>query len=97
MALNSRSKKTQVLLQLLALCQEKNDFRFHNDQVKDIARQVGFGNPFDATKLDNLDLLPKALVDLDLAIIHLGKGFHAFVKGTRIVYHTFETITEYAE
>lgn len=95
MALNLASKKTQVLLRLLEICQEKDDFKFHNDQVKDIARQVGFGNPFDATKLDNLDLLPQELLDLDLAVIHLGKSFHAFVKGTRHVYHTFEPITEH--
>lgn len=94
MTLNSESKKTQVLLRLLEVCQEKGDFRFHNNQVKDIARQVGFGNPFDATKLDNLDLLPKVLLDLDLAVVHLGKGFHAFVKGTQQVYHTFEPNTE---
>lgn len=95
MALNSESKKTQVLVRLLEICQEKGDFRFHNDQVKEVARQVGFGNPFDATKLDNLDLLPQALLNLDLAVIHLGKGYHAFVKGTRHVYHAFETITEH--
>ena len=94
MALDLKSKKTQVLLRLLEMCQEKNDFRFHNDQVKDIARQVGFGNPFDVTKLDNLNLLPQALLDLDLAVIHLGKGFHAFVKGTRHVYHSFEAIAD---
>lgn len=94
MALDAKSRKTQVLLKLLEICQERNDFRFHNDQVKDIARQVGFGNPFDVTKLDNLNLLPQALLDLDLAVIHLGKGFHAFVKGTRHVYHAFESITD---
>jgi len=97
MALNLKSKKTQVLLRLLELCQESGDFRFHNNQVKDIARQVGFGNPFDATKLDNLDLLPQELLDLDLAVIHLGKGFHAFVKGTRHVYHSFEEIREHMD
>ena len=38
--------------------------------------------------------MPEELRDLDLAVIHLGKGFHAFVKGTRWVYHAFEPITE---
>lgn len=90
----SESKKAQVLLQLLAWCQAHDTLVFHNDQVKEIAREVGFGNPFDVTKLGNLDLLPQELRDLDLAVIHLGRGNHAFVKGTRHVYHAFEPITE---
>ena len=88
------SKKTQVILGLLTWCQANGTRTFHNDQVKDIARQVGLGNPFDATKLDNFNLLPQKLRDHDLAIIHLGRGNHAFVEGTRHVYHTFEPIAD---
>lgn len=90
----SVSKKAQVLLKLLAWCQAHKTLVFHNNQVKAFAQEVGFGNPFDVTKLDNLELLPQELRDLDLAVIHLGRGNHAFVKGTHHIYHTFEPIQE---
>ena len=89
-----QSKKNQVIEQLFKLCKQKNDFVFHNDIVKDIARKVGFGNPFDATKLDNKTKLPDILLENDYAIIHLGSGFHKFIKGINKVYHDFEPIKE---
>ncbi|MCL2038993.1 MAG: hypothetical protein FWG85_01020 [Bacteroidetes bacterium] len=89
-----QSKKNQVIEQLFKLCKQKNDFVFHNDIVKDIARKVGLGNPFDATKLDNKTKLPDILLENDYAIIHLGSGFHKFIKGVNKVYHDFEPIKE---
>jgi len=86
------SKKNQVLLRLLEWCQANGTNTFHNDLVKVISREVGFGNPFDATKLDNEALLPDELRRLNLAVIHLGKGNHAFVEGTQAVYHAFEPV-----
>lgn len=91
------NKKAQVLLRLLAWCEMHNTLVFHNDKVKEFAREIGISNAFDATKLDNLNLLPQPLRDLDLAVIHLGRGNHAFVKGTNHVYHTFEPIIERQE
>ena len=88
----SDNKKTQVLLLLLAWCKANNTLVFHNDKVKEFAREVGFSNPFDVTKLDNLSLLPQQLRDLDLAVIHLGRGNHAFVADTHHIYHPFEPI-----
>lgn len=65
---------------------------FYNNLVKDICRKVGFGNPFDVTKLDNKAKLPQILLDNDLAIIHLGGGNHQFIKGIDKIFHDFEPI-----
>lgn len=86
------SKKDEVLTELFKICQAKQDFTFHNDLVKEISRKVGFGNPFDATKLDNKDKLPLILRENNYAIIHLGDGKHAFLSGIDNVYHEFEPI-----
>jgi hypothetical protein len=63
--------------------------------VKNVSKDVGFGNPFDATKLDNKTKLPEILLEKDYAIIHLGNGKHRFVKGINNVYHEFEPIQEH--
>ena len=87
------SKKDEVLTTIFKICQEKNDYVFDNELAKDISKKVGFGNPFDATKLDNKSELPDILLENDYAIIHLGSGRHKFIKGTHRVYHDFEPIT----
>lgn len=86
------NKKNEVLTTLFKSCQQKHDYIFHNDLVKDIARKVGFGNPFDATKIDNKNKLPEILLENDYAVIHLGNGNHQFIKGIEKVYHDFEPI-----
>jgi len=93
------SKKKQVLLKLFELCSNKGDFRFHNALVKQISTEIGFGNPFDATKIDHLADLPEELIKQDYFVIHIGKGWHTFVKGVSLGYHTFESIepNEYVE
>lgn len=85
------SKKKRVLEELFKVCNNKNNFEFHNDLVKEICKEQGFGNPFDVTKLDNSLLLPQTLIDEDFAVIHLGSGRHQFIKGIDKVYHKFET------
>ena len=62
--------------------------------MKDVSKKFGFGNPFDATKLDNKTKLPEILVENDYAIIHIGSGKHKFIKGIDKVYHEFEPIQE---
>jgi hypothetical protein len=52
------SKKDQVLTEVFEICQKRNNYVFHNDLVKDVSKKVGFGNPFDVTKIDNKDKLP---------------------------------------
>jgi hypothetical protein len=65
--------------------------------VKEISKNIGFGNPFDATKLDNKAKLPESLQKKDYALIHLGNGKHKFIKGINKVYHEFEPIQKQIE
>lgn len=86
------NKKHLVIEKLFKYCKKKNSFVFDNELVKEFSKQVGFGNPFDVTKLDSKDKLPKILLDNDYCIIHLGEGKHKFYKGIDIIYHNFEKI-----
>jgi len=74
--------------------QKEKNYTFHNDLVKKVCVEVGFGNPFDVTKLDNKSKLPDVLLKNDFAIIHLGNGYHKFIKGINKVYHDFEPIQQ---
>ena len=91
------SKKEEVLELLYKQCENKDDFVFHNDEVKRVSSEVGFGNPFDVTKLDNKDKLPQSFRDKDIAVIHLGSGKHKFINGIDKVYHEFEDIKKTVE
>ena len=86
------NKKHQVIKDLYEICEKRDDFVFHNDLIKKICVKVGFGNPFDVTKIDDKDKLPPLLIKHDMAIIHLGSGFHQFIKGINNIYHDFEAI-----
>jgi hypothetical protein len=91
------NKKDEVLTQIFKKCQKLNDYVFDNELVKDVSKKVGFGNPFDATKLDNKSKLPDILLENDYAVIHLGSGRHKFIKGIHRVYHEFEPVTKELE
>ena len=56
------SKKRQVIEAVFEHCQKAGNFQFDNDLVKDISKKIGFGNPFDATKIDNRKKLPPILI-----------------------------------
>ena len=88
------SKKSQVIEEIFKICNERKKHEFHNDLVKDVCKKFGFGNPFDVTKLDNKNKLPEILIENDFAVIHLGNGWHKFIKGIEKVYHNFEPIQE---
>ena len=88
------NKKQKVIEELFKICKKRNNFIFDNILVKKVCTEIGFGNPFDVTKLDNKDKLPKILLDNDYCIIHLGKGKHKFYKGIGLVYHNFEKIED---
>ena len=90
------SKKQQVITELYRLCQQRRDFRFHNDDVKSACSKIGFSNAYDATKLDRSALLPPALIEADTFVVHLGEGWHQFVEGIAIGYHRFENVPEEA-
>lgn len=89
-----QNKKKELLEKLYQNCKERNDFTFHNDEVKKFSIQVGFANPFDATKLDCKEKLPKSFVERNIALIHLGNGYHKFIEGIDKVYHSFEPIED---
>lgn len=88
------SKKTIVIEKLFEECKNNNNYEFNNKLVKDISKEVGFGNPFDVTKLDVKEKLPKSLLEKDYCIIHLGEGKHKFIKGINKVYHDLEQIKQ---
>lgn len=87
-------KKQKVIEKLFKYCKKKNNFVFDNKIVKKFSKKIDFGNPFDVTKLDNKDKLPKILLDNDYCIIHLGEGKYKFYKGIDFVYHNFEKIED---
>ena len=68
-----------------------NVLKFHNNLVKKISGDR-FRNQFDVTKCDTPKLLSRSLADAGFFIVHLGGGYHAFVKGEG--YHNFEEIKE---
>ena len=90
----SQSKKKRVLEALYAVCKERGNFVFSNEEVKQACARIGFGNPFDATKIDSSLLLPDALAADNAFVIHLGNGNHQFVFGIGAGYHRFETVPE---
>lgn len=92
MSKETENKKQQVLESLYAICSKKNDYIFHNDSVKEESKKIGFGNPFDVTKLDNKSKLPQSFIQNDIAVVHLGNGYHQFIKGIDLMYHNFEPI-----
>lgn len=94
MTSQGQSRKQAVIARLYALCQERGDLTFDNAAVRDVAAQVGFGNPFDATKIDSSALLPTELRRDDVFIVHLGAGRHRFVSGIANGYHSFEPVSE---
>lgn len=86
--------KQDVISALFKECKARNNFIFDNNRVKDLCHKLGFGNPFDVTKVDNSSLLPDEIKKNDYFIIHLGSGRHQFVKGINYGYHKFETILQ---
>ena len=92
MSKTSMTKKQQVITDLYRLCRRRGDLRFHNDEVRGISAKIGFANPYDATKWDSSSLLPPALVEDNVFVVHLEEGWHEFMEGISIGYHTFEDV-----
>ena len=92
------SNKQAVITELYAQCKARGNLVFDNDEVREVCERLGFGNPFDVTKIDNSVLLPEALVEDDVFIVHLGspgsgrRAQHQFVHGISVGYHQFEAI-----
>lgn len=86
------NKKHLVLTEIFKNCKKHNDFVFDNNLVKKVSKKHKFGNPFDATKLDNIEKFPPILLKEDYFIIHKGQGKHKFIKGILRGFHKFEPI-----
>ena len=87
------SRKQNVISLLWQRCQARGDAVFDNNEVKQVCHQLGFSNPFDATKFDNSALLPPEFrAGAGRYVVHLGKGKHRFVPGLTTGYHNFERI-----
>lgn len=86
------SKKKEVIEAVFKDCIEKGNLQFDNSIVSKFAKELNFTNPFDATKIDNTDILPDLLKEKNYFIIHLGEGRHQFIKGISKGYHKFEEI-----
>ena len=89
------NRKQTVLTRLYETCKARGNFVFDNNEVRRVCAEVGFGNQFDATKLDNSTDLPPAMTKDDVFVVHLGNqrpARHQFVHGIRVGYHKFETI-----
>jgi len=91
-----KSKKHQLIREIfegLRKIDSRSDvLPFNNDMVKELSSRVKFRNPFDATKFDTFESMPTCLKQEGFFVVHLGRGNHAFVKGTG--YHHFEPIQE---
>ncbi len=85
-------KKQEAITEIFNICKEQGNYEFDNDLARRISKKVGFGNPFDVTKLDNTEKFPAILTQEDYFIIHIGGGKHKFIKGIRNGFHNFETI-----
>lgn len=89
-------QKKQILAKLFSVCEERGDFVFDNDLVKQIINEMEgekkFKNPFDVTKLDRQELLPKSIFERGFALIHLGGGSHQFIEDLDYFVHKFEPI-----
>ena len=88
------SKKKQVLQALFEICQQREEWSFDNEEVKRVCARFGFGNPFDATKVDTMDQLPDTMREQGFCVVHVGKGRHAFIREMQKWYHVFEDIQE---
>lgn len=89
------SRKQQVLNQLFKQCQQRGSMEFTNEDVRQIASQVGFRNPFDATKVDTREILPSEIANAGYCIAHIGRGRHIFIPELKHWYHNFEPIQKH--
>ncbi|GIV04593.1 MAG: hypothetical protein KatS3mg016_0168 [Fimbriimonadales bacterium] len=67
---------------------------FNNTLVKQIASKVGFGNPYDATKIDTREMLPPSITGAGYCVAHIGKGEHRFIPELKHWFHDFEPIQD---
>ena len=86
------SKKQAIISDLFHYCREQSNMKFDNDLVKKLSDQRQFKNYYDVTKVDQSCKLPNDLLKDGYCIVHLGKGYHQFIKEIGRWYHKFEEI-----
>ena len=86
------SAKKLILSDIFTHCKKAGNYTFDNDVVKEICKRHNFGNPFDATKIDNLSRLPEEIRNSGYCLVHLGNGKHKFVRAISGCFHDFEEI-----
>ncbi len=99
MSARRMGKKKEVLREVFLHAKRKaknKDFIvFNNNLVRKYAVKYGFGNQFDVVKHNTQATLPEEMVDESYFIIHLGRGKHAFIRGSKCGFngfHLFENI-----
>ncbi len=88
------SVKRQVLEALFQQYLKTGNPIFDNDAVKKVCDHFGFGNPFDATKVDTKTKLPEVMVRNNYCIAHIGQGKHQFIQALNEWYREFEPIQD---
>ena len=93
------SKQKRILTALFERCRARGDMTFDNEEVRVEANRVGFRNPHQSTKVDNLRGLPDVMRDSGYFPVHLGGGRHMFVRddfapGKSVLFHWFEKIPD---
>ena len=102
------SKKHLLLDKLVDMCLGRDGvglskYIFNNLEVKEIARDVGFGNPFDATHIDTSSKLSPRMIKENFAILHLGtpvgekSANHMFFRGIQNIYQPLPDIEDKVE
>jgi hypothetical protein len=87
-----KGAKKRTLMMVYAHCEQTGNFRFNNALVKRLTGEE-LSNQFDTTKIDTSAMLPAELKERDLFIVHLGKGWHQFVRGIAHGYHALEPVS----
>jgi len=91
----SELDKKDIIIEIFNICKQRNNFVFNNSLVKEVLRKnKSQTNPYDMTKLDTTEKLPKELLKQNYCVVHIGGGLHQFVKGVNKVFHKFEEIEE---
>ena len=102
------SKKHLLLDRLVDMCLARDGpglpkYIFNNLEVKEIAREVEFGNPFDATHIDTSSKLSPRMIEEGFAILHLGtpagekSANHMFIRGIEKIYQPLPDIDDKVE
>lgn len=85
------SKKTLILRELFESCNINEDVLiFSNDKIKEISLKHKFKNPFDVTKIDNVDVLPDEMVNDGFKMILYDK-YCSYIIRRNGFYHFIET------